>query len=181
MKCTKHTQFDSGRHFPNSESSAADCVRLVIDQPRKAAAFEPGTLAPTGAFSMDPHGRPDMPKVRTSLLAALALAACADNGMSTEEIRLAAIERARQELGVPADTPLEATVWTGEEYDGDVVVCGTISDQTAGASNVVAQRFAASTEPFRWLIFEGAHEPMVISQPDKFPEWAIICDQADLD
>ena len=111
-----------------------------------------------------------------SITALLTLAACAGEGMSTEEVREAAIERARAELGVPADAPLEAEVWTGGEYDGDVVVCGTVSDRTSG-STAVPQRFAASTDPFEWLVFEGAHDPVVASQPDKFPEWATLCGQ----
>lgn len=117
-----------------------------------------------------------MRTITVSLASLLTLAGCGGGGMSTEEVREAAIERARAELGVSAEAPLEANVWTGGEYDGDVVVCGTVSDRSAGAS-AVPQRFAASTDPFRWLVFEGAHDPMVTPQPDKFPEWTTLCGQ----
>ena len=116
-----------------------------------------------------------MRTITFSLTALLTLAGCGGGGMTTEDVREAAIDRAREELGVAADTPLEATVWIGGEYEGDVVVCGTVSDRTAGASGSVPQRFAASTDPFRWLVFEGAHDPVVTTQPDKFPEWATLC------
>lgn len=110
------------------------------------------------------------------LAVGLVVSGCADGGMSTEEVRQAAIERAREELGVPTATPLEATVWTGGEHEGDVVVCGTVSDRSAGTT-AVPQRFAASTDPFRWLVFERAHDPLIASGPDKFPEWVVLCGQ----
>ena len=105
----------------------------------------------------------------------LAAAGCETGGSSTEDVRQAAIEHARAELGLAADAPLEATVWAGQEYEGEITVCGTVSGGNGAA--VAPQRFAASTDPIDWLIFEDAHNPIVTSQPDKFPEWSQLCGQ----
>ena len=104
----------------------------------------------------------------------IATSACGGGGTSTREMEAAAIEQARQRLNLPADAPLEAKVWVGLPFDGETVMCGTVSD-TAADSGVPAQRFAATPEPLRWLVFEDAHDPMSRSQPDKFVEWASVC------
>lgn len=122
--------------------------------------------------------------MRTSLatfaLAATVLIAGCDSGITTQEMQAAAIERARQELNLPAQAPLEAQVWAGSEWDGETVLCGTVSGQ-GGGTQVPPQRFAATEDdPIRWLIFENAHSPIVTSKPNKFPEWSRICDQDSL-
>lgn len=106
----------------------------------------------------------------------LPLCACGQGGTSTAEVRSAAIDRAREELRIGGDIPLEATVWVGQPHEGEVTVCGTVS--STGAARVRPQRFAATTSPIRWLIFEDAHASTVPSQPDKFPEWSRICGRA---
>ena len=105
---------------------------------------------------------------------ALAVSACDSGGTSTREMEAAAIEQAREKLNLPADALLEAKVWVGQPFDGETVMCGTVSDTSAGSA-VRPQRFAATPEPLRWLVFEDAHDPMSRSQPDKFIEWASVC------
>lgn len=115
--------------------------------------------------------------MRTALiLVSVALVAgCERGGTSTAEIREAAINYARQEMQLPADAPLEAKVWVGQQQHQDqTVLCGTVSDPSAGAG-VAPKRFAATGDPINWLIFEDAHDPMVTSQPNKFPEWQRLC------
>ena len=109
------------------------------------------------------------------LAAALGLFACERGGTSSAEMRAAAIDHARQVLGLAADVPLEATVWVGpEQHEGETVLCGTVSGTSPG-TRVPPKRFAATGEPVRWLIFEDAHDPMVRTQPDMFSEWQRLC------
>lgn len=93
--------------------------------------------------------------------------------MTTEEVRQAAIDRARQEFGVSGDAPVEASVWAGEQRGGETIVCGTVSG--GDSAQFRPQRFAASSDPIRWLIFEDAHDAMVRPDPNKFPEWSALC------
>lgn len=104
------------------------------------------------------------------------LAACDQGGTSTEDVKEAAAERAREQFGLPADAPLETRVWTGEPFNDDVTVCGTVS--SVGAQQIRPQRFIATLEPFRWQVFKDAHSPMIPSQPGKFPEWSSTCGAA---
>lgn len=107
--------------------------------------------------------------------AAVVLASCEGGGTSTAEMEAAAIEHARQELGLAADVPLQSTVWAGQGEDREeVVLCGTVSDQRPGTT-VPPKRFAATGDPIRWLVFEDAHDAMVTAQPNKFPEWERLC------
>ena len=103
------------------------------------------------------------------------LSACGEDGTSTREMEQAAIERTREELGLQSDAPLEATVWVGKEYEGDVMLCGTVSSTRGSTSPIAPQRFAAATEPVRFHVFEEAHSPMVQSEPDKFISWESYC------
>lgn len=104
------------------------------------------------------------------LIGAALLAGCSDGGASTEDVRLAAIERVRSELKLPANAPLTAQVWTGAEYEGDPTACGTVSGGGIGP-----QRFLASVEPLRFLVMEDAHKPMIVADQNKFPEWGRYC------
>lgn len=109
------------------------------------------------------------------VMTALAVAGCERGGTTTEEARAAAIEKARQELGLSSDVPLEATLWVGlEEYEDQPVICGTVSGQGSG-TRIQPQRFAGVGEPVRWLVFEDAHDALLSSQPDKFVEWQRVC------
>jgi hypothetical protein len=105
---------------------------------------------------------------------ALAVAACDSGGVSTAEMQTAAVERARQQLSLPSDTPLETQVWAGQEYRGDLVYCGTVSGQGQGLQ-ITPQRFAATTEPLRWLVFEDSHNPLRSTGGDQVPDWVNLC------
>lgn len=115
-------------------------------------------------------------------IAALSLVAgCESGGTSTREVKAAAIQHAKQKLRLTANTPLEATAWVGQNDEHEeLVICGTVSDK-GGGSRIRPQRFAATADPIRWLIFEDAHDPLITSQPDKFPEWQRLCPQEDND
>lgn len=102
------------------------------------------------------------------------LAACSA-AVSTQDVERAAMDRARQQLGLEAGTNLDAKVWTGKEHDGDLTYCGTVSSQEGAARAIPPQRFAASGDPLEFLVFEDAHAPMVTSQPDKFVSWEQLC------
>lgn len=105
---------------------------------------------------------------------AIGLAAC-DSGMSTSEVERAAIDRARQELKLPASTPLEAKVWTGQPAEGEVTYCGTVSGGEGAGEAIAPQRFVALSDPLRFEVFEPAHEAMVTSRPDMFRSWQELC------
>ena len=107
-----------------------------------------------------------------ALVMAAMMVACDSGGMSSDEVRTAAMEKAREEFNLADNAPLEAAVWTGTEYDGEGSVCGTVS---SAGGRMPPQRFLARLEPFEWLVFEGAHERMIQSQPDKFAEWERYC------
>jgi hypothetical protein len=116
---------------------------------------------------------------RIEVIAAAALlamvAACDQGGTSTEDVKEAAAERAREQLALPADMPLETTVWTGEPYNGELTVCGTVSSAAAGTQQIRPQRFIATTDPLAWQVFEDAQSSIIPSQPGKWPEWSKIC------
>ena len=107
-----------------------------------------------------------------ALVVVAALTGCGSGGMSSDEVRAAAMEEAREQFNLADNAPLEAKVWTGSEYDGEPSVCGTVSSE---AGRMPPQRFLARLEPFEWLVFEEAHDRLIQSQPDKFPEWARYC------
>lgn len=92
--------------------------------------------------------------------------------MSSDEVRQAAIERARSEFGLPPQAPVSARVWVGREYDGDISICGTVSTDSG---QMPPKRFMASTEPFEWLLFEDAHDPMYKAVPPASPSWQAHC------
>ena len=107
--------------------------------------------------------------------ASLSLAACESGGTSTSEMETAAIEHARQELRLSAEVPLQARVWVGsQQHEDQIVMCGTVSDSRTGTA-VPPKRFAATGDPIKWLVFEDAHDAMVIARPDVFPEWERLC------
>lgn len=103
------------------------------------------------------------------------LGACDSGGMSTTEVRQAAIERARQQLALGPDNKLEARVWTGRPRDDEITYCGTVSSEGSAAPQIPPQRFAARGDPLQFLVFENAHAPMVTSEPDKFVSWEQLC------
>ena len=111
-----------------------------------------------------------------ALLPVLLLMACDSGGMTSDEIEQAAMDYARQELGIAADVPLEAEVWVAEGDRNDVIYCGTVSG-AGGATQVRPQRFAATTErPIRWIVFEEAHNPLLDTGEDRVPDWVNLCE-----
>lgn len=110
-------------------------------------------------------------------LLALSLASCGDEGASTTDVKQAAIEQVRSKFGLDPAVPLEARAWTGHERDGELTVCGTVSG-TGQSPTIPPQRFLATLDPLEFLVIEGAHDRVVVSQPDKFAEWAPLCANA---
>lgn len=108
---------------------------------------------------------------KTVLMLIVLLSGCDTGGASTTDVRQAAIDEARDKLGLAANVPVEARVWTGTEYDGEPSVCGTVS---SADSQMPPQRFLARLEPLEWLVFENAHSPMRGDQ-NKFPSWQKYC------
>ena len=110
-----------------------------------------------------------------AIAALLALPACSEDAASTTEIKTAAEQRARQVLNLPADAALEATMWVGDEdYEGATVLCGTVSASGQNVAQVPPQRFAATSAPIHWIVFEDAHNP-IGPQGEKFPDWSRFC------
>lgn len=114
-----------------------------------------------------------------TLITALSTAACGtDDGATFRELERAAVERARQELKLPASTPLESTVWTGRAADGQLTFCGSVSSPEGSASPIRPQQFAAHDDPIRFIIFGPAHQADPRAHPGKFENWAALCANA---
>jgi hypothetical protein len=109
------------------------------------------------------------------LVLALLLGACADQSVSTAEVREAAKERVRQKLGLSPSTALFSTVWAGRSRDGELVLCGRVAGAPEGRGSIEPRRFIAALEPARWVLFEPASNPSIPSQPGKFIEWETAC------
>lgn len=107
------------------------------------------------------------------LCLALLASACCEVGVSTHEIEQAAVDRARSQLGVGKDQPMEATVWIGEERDGQISYCGSV--RAREKLNMRPQRFLAHVDPIEFVIFENAHDPDFRSQPGMFENWTAVC------
>ena len=107
--------------------------------------------------------------------AVLSLLACNQAGVSTREMEELAVDRARQELKLAAEVPLQATVWTGKPYEDKVTMCGTVSAAEGSSTPVEPQRFAAVGDPPQFLFFEPAHEEMVQSRPNMFQSFETLC------
>ena len=117
-------------------------------------------------------------RLTISSLIAINLAACGGTGTTTQDVQVAAIERARQELSLPADVPLTATVWTGRERNGQMTYCGSVSSTDGAASAIRPQQFAAHGDPLNFFIFGDAHQTDPQTQPGKFENWSAVCSGA---
>lgn len=117
--------------------------------------------------------------MRTSLAIAvstLILASCGDgDGLSTAELEAAAKERVRETLNLAPNAVLFSKVFVGEPVNGDLVVCGTVSGETATGESVTPRRFIAAVDPARWVKFEPARGIDAPSRPDMFLEWHTAC------
>ena len=110
-----------------------------------------------------------------SAVASISLGACGSEGVSTQQVEKAAIERARQELSLREDVPLKATVWTGRESDDQLTYCGSVSSVDGASAPIRPQQFAAHGDPLTFFIFGDAHQPDPRSQPGKFENWTALC------
>lgn len=108
-------------------------------------------------------------------LAAATLASCGGEGVSTRDVERAAIDRARQELGLAQNVSLKATVWTGREADGELTYCGSVSSAEGAPAPIRPQQFAAHGDPLTFFIFGDAHQTDPRSQPGKFENWTALC------
>lgn len=112
----------------------------------------------------------------TAAALTLALAACGESGgLSTADVREAAQERVRAELGLTEDAATFTNLFVGEPVDGDTVVCGTVEGRRADGTVITPRRFIAAADPARWIKFEPATGLDLPSQPDKFIEWHTTC------
>lgn len=107
--------------------------------------------------------------------ALIGLAACSGADVTTAEAKQAAQERVRQELGLKPDAALFSQVFVGREYDGEPVLCGTVSGQRQDGSELTPRRFIAGTEEGRFLAIDPAHAATYNTANDKFPQWAELC------
>ena len=114
---------------------------------------------------------------RFSCLLTVALLAACDSGggLSTSDVQAAAKERVRETLQLTPESVLFTNVFVGEPFDGDTVLCGTVSGRRADGTEITPRRFIAATEPARWLKFDPAAGLDLPSQPDKFIEWHTSC------
>lgn len=103
------------------------------------------------------------------------LAGCDDADVSTREVERAAVEKARQRLGLGRDAPLEATVWVGREADGKMSYCGSVQSEKGATAPIPPQQFAAHGDPLKFFIFGDAHKFQPQSQPGMFENWTAIC------
>lgn len=117
-------------------------------------------------------------RLKISSLVACSLAACGGKGTTTQDIEVAAIQRARQELSLSADVPLMATVWTGRERDGQITYCGSVGSKHGASSSIRTQQFAAHGDPLTFFIFGNAHQTDPQTQPGKFENWSAVCSGA---
>ncbi len=109
------------------------------------------------------------------LAGASSLAGCDDPDVSTREVELAAVQEARQRLGLAQDAPLKATVWIGREADGKMSFCGSVESEDSASTRIPPQQFAAHGDPLTFFIFGDAHRIRPQAQPGKFENWTAIC------
>ncbi len=98
----------------------------------------------------------------------LSSTACDRGGVSTREVERAAVEHARERLGLGRDVPLKATVWTGREADGELTYCGSVESANGDEASIAPQQFAAHGDPLNFFIFGEAHQLDPPAQPGMF-------------
>ena len=109
------------------------------------------------------------------LAGASSITACDSGGVSTREVERAAVEHARQRLGLGQEVPLKATVWIGREADGQMSYCGSVESESGATTRIPPQQFAAHGEPLSFFIFGDAHQIVPLSQPGMFENWTALC------
>ncbi len=105
----------------------------------------------------------------------LSSTACDRDDVSTRDVERAAIEHARQQLGLGQNVPLNATVWVGREADGQMSYCGSVESESGATTRIPPQQFAAHGEPLSFFIFGDAHRTVPESQPGMFENWTALC------
>ncbi len=106
---------------------------------------------------------------------AAGLAACSDDGLSTDEARDAARQRLAQELRLSPDATLLSEVFVGREREGERVLCGRVGGTRADGSRVGARRFIIALDESQWLAFEPTGAATQLTPVDMFPQWAELC------
>ncbi|MDQ3074221.1 MAG: hypothetical protein M3Q88_01220 [Pseudomonadota bacterium] len=114
-------------------------------------------------------------KIVLCLAGVSSIAACDTTELSTRDIERAAVERARERLGLGQDVPLKATVWVGREADGQISYCGSVEGESGATTRIPPQQFAAHGEPLSFFIFGDAHRIVPESQPGMFENWTALC------
>lgn len=100
---------------------------------------------------------------------ALLLAACGENGLSSEDASELARTRAAAALNVPAQSLQISELFVGERED-DLHVCGIIQ-----GGGITPRRFIVANDPARMVMFERAAEVGQEGAYDFSLEWHLTC------
>lgn len=114
-------------------------------------------------------------KASPCILGLLVIAGCGGGGMSTSQIRQAAVEHTRETLSLGPDAKLAATTFVGREVDGKTSVCGFVRGTDGQGRPIDPREFIATLDPLKWQVFKSVHTPPLPSQPGKFVEWSTTC------
>lgn len=116
-----------------------------------------------------------MKAISAAAAAVLALSACADGGMSSED----ASELARTRIGQAANVPPDAVEVTDLFVGGreaDLLVCGLATvEPVPGAPGTLPMRFIVANDPARLVMLERAEEVGAAGGYDFAREWESYC------
>lgn len=102
---------------------------------------------------------------------ALSLAACAEDGLSSEDASELARERVAAATGVATEALQVSELFVGER-DADLYVCGVVQ-----GGRIAPRRFIAANDPQRIVMFERASEIGQQGAYDFSLEWSLTCGQ----
>lgn len=108
-----------------------------------------------------------------AVTATLASAGCAEDGVSTDELRTAAEQRVREALQLKPGANLASSAYVGRPGE-DIVLCGSVAGERADGTAISPRRFVAATDPARWVRFERPGE-LGFSGYDFEQVWAHHC------
>lgn len=103
------------------------------------------------------------------------LSACASHGLSPAEAEREAQHRYRQELGLAEAAKLRSHTFVGREWDGDKVLCGTVSRVSADNGTSDKRFFILTLDPVKWLLFGPNDTPGQLTHPSNRPDWTRLC------
>lgn len=107
--------------------------------------------------------------------AALALSACTEGGMSSEDAAELARTRIAQAANVPPNAVQVTDLFVGER-EADLMVCGLATIHPGpGAPAVLPMRFVVANDPARMVMLERAEEVGVPGGYDFAVEWESYC------